>query len=124
MMVAFLTGPRTIELQDMPDPVASDGGLVLDVKACGICGSDLRRWREGPPNDVPGIIPGHEAAGIVVAVGEGQTRFVVGDQLAIAPDVHCGRCYYCRRGLYNLCDEIRFVGSHRNCRAGWRKSSF
>jgi L-iditol 2-dehydrogenase len=97
-------------LRDIPEPVAPDGGLVLDVKACGICGSDLRRWKEGPPRGIGGVIPGHEAAGIVAAVGRGMTRFAPGDYLAIAPDVHCGRCYYCQRGLYNLCDTLRFVG--------------
>ena len=110
MKAALLTGPRCLVIRDVPDPIVPAGGVALKVKACGICGSDLRRWKEGPPGSVSGMIPGHEAAGIVVEVGKGQTRFAVGDRLAIAPDVHCGRCYYCRRGLYNLCDEIRFVG--------------
>jgi L-iditol 2-dehydrogenase len=110
MRVAFLTGPRRVELRDVPEPVAPDGGLVLDVKACGICGSDLRRWKEGPPPNVAGVVPGHEAAGVVIEVGEGVPQYAEGDYLAIAPDVHCSRCYYCRRGLYNLCDELRFVG--------------
>ncbi|OHB66178.1 MAG: hypothetical protein A2Y77_04580 [Planctomycetes bacterium RBG_13_62_9] len=104
------TGPKRIELRDVPEPAAPAGGLVLEVKACGICGSDLRRWKEGPPKGVEGVVPGHEAAGIVIDVGQGQTRYARGDYLAIAPDVHCGRCYYCRRGLYNLCDTLRFVG--------------
>jgi L-iditol 2-dehydrogenase len=99
-----------VELRDVPEPGAPDGGLVLDVKACGICGSDLRRWREGPPSGAAGVVPGHEAAGLVIEVGEGVTQYAEGDYLAIAPDVHCDRCYYCRRGLYNLCDELRFVG--------------
>lgn len=110
MKAAFLTAPRTLELRDIPDPVAPYDGLVLEVKACGICGSDLRRWKEGPPRGVAGMIPGHEAAGIVIEAGKGQDRFAAGDRVAIAPDVHCGRCYYCQRGLYNLCDEIRFIG--------------
>jgi L-iditol 2-dehydrogenase len=110
MRAAFLTGPKTIALQDVPEPTAPDGGLVLEVKACGVCGSDLRRWKEGPPPGVSGMIPGHEAAGIVVEVGKGHTQYALGDHIAIAPDIHCGRCYYCLRGLYNLCDEIRFVG--------------
>ena len=110
MKAAYLTGPKTVELRDVPDPVAPPGGLVLEVKACGICGSDLRRWKEGPPKGVDGVIPGHEVGGIVIEAGKGQTRFAVGDRLAIAPDVHCGRCYYCKRGSYNLCDEMRFIG--------------
>lgn len=110
MRTAYLTGPKRIELRDVPEPRAPAGGIVLDVKACGICGSDLRRWKEGPPKGVEGVVPGHEAAGIVVEVGKGVTRYTSGDYLAIAPDVHCGRCYYCKRGLYNLCNDLRFVG--------------
>jgi L-iditol 2-dehydrogenase len=110
MKAAFLIGSRTLEVRDVPEPVAPAEGLVLEVKACGICGSDLRRWKEGPPKGVAGMIPGHEAAGVVIEAGRGQSRFAVGDYIAIAPDVHCGRCYYCQRGLYNLCDGIRFLG--------------
>jgi len=110
MRTAYLTGAKKIELREVAEPRAPAGGIVLDVKACGICGSDLRRWKEGPPNGIEGVVPGHEAAGIVVEVGKGVTRYAQGDYLAIAPDVHCGRCYYCERGLYNLCNEIRFVG--------------
>jgi L-iditol 2-dehydrogenase len=118
MKAVYLTGPKKVELREVPEPSAPEGGLVLDVKACGICGSDLRRWKEGPPPGTGGAIPGHEAAGIVVEVGKGLTQFAVGDHLAIAPDVHCGRCYYCRRGLYNLCDELRFVGVHSELSGG------
>ncbi len=57
-----------------------------------------------------GITPGHEVAGVVEAVGKDLTRYSPGDRLAIAPDVHCGTCYYCKRGMYNLCDNLRFVG--------------
>jgi L-iditol 2-dehydrogenase len=110
MRTAYLTGPKRIELREVAEPQAPPRGIVLEVKACGICGSDLRRWKEGPPKGVEGVVPGHEAAGIVRAVGSGVTQYAPGDHLAIAPDVHCGRCYYCKRGLYNLCNEIRFVG--------------
>jgi len=107
---AFLTAPRTLELREVADPAAPEDGLVLEVGACGICGSDLRRWKEGPPQGVTGMIPGHEAAGVVIEAGKDQSGYAVGDHVAIAPDVHCGCCYYCQRGLYNLCDEIRFIG--------------
>jgi len=110
MKAAFLTAPQKLEIRDVPDPAVPAGGLVLQVKACGICGSDLRRWKEGPPNGVAGVTPGHEAAGVVIEVGGQCTRFQVGDHLAIAPDVHCGRCYYCLRERYNLCDNLQLVG--------------
>jgi L-iditol 2-dehydrogenase len=99
-----------IELRDIPTPQVPDDGLLLTVRACGVCGSDLRRWREGPDAGSAPLIAGHEISGVVEAVGPGVSGYAVGEQLAIAPDVHCGRCWYCARGLYNLCDDLRLVG--------------
>ena len=110
MQAAFLVGPQKLEVRETPDPVAPDDGLVIEVKACGVCGSDLRRWREGPPPGVDGIIPGHEVAGVVIEVGKDVADYAIGDKLALSPDIHCGKCYFCRRGLLNLCDELRFLG--------------
>lgn len=110
MRAAFLVGPSRYEVRQVPNPLAPDDGLVLEVKACGVCGSDLRRWKEGPPEGAVGVLAGHEVAGIVTDVGRHVTHYAVGDRLAIAPDVHCNYCYYCRRGMYNLCDNLRLVG--------------
>ncbi len=110
MKAAFLTGAQRFEIREVEEPAPPDDGLVLGVKACGVCGSDLRRWKEGPPPGVGGIVPGHELSGVVEAVGKNVTRYAPGDRLAVAPDVHCGICYYCERGLYNLCDDLRLVG--------------
>jgi L-iditol 2-dehydrogenase len=107
---ALLTGPGTFSVRDVPDPPVPEDGLVLDVRACGICGSDLRRWKEGPPEGSGGVIPGHEAAGIVAAAGPACGKFRPGDVLAVAPDIHCGTCWYCRRGLFNLCGNLRLLG--------------
>jgi L-iditol 2-dehydrogenase len=110
MKAAFLVGAREFEIREVPDPIVPDAGLVLKVEACGVCGSDLRRWKEGPPPGVDGVTPGHEVAGVVERVGKDVTRYAVGDRLAIAPDVHCDQCYYCERGMYNLCDNLLMVG--------------
>ncbi|MEA3334372.1 MAG: alcohol dehydrogenase catalytic domain-containing protein [Chloroflexota bacterium] len=110
MNAAFLVGAREFVVKDIPDPVVPDDGLLMEVKACGVCGSDIRRWKEGPPVGVDAIIPGHEVAGQVLAVGKDVLGYTPGDRLAIAPDIHCDRCYYCHRGLYNLCDNLRLVG--------------
>jgi len=110
MKAAFLTGPETFDLKNIAEPSVPDDGLMLEVKACGVCGSDIRRWREGPPPGSGGVVPGHEAAGIVLEVGKDCRAFNVGDYLAIAPDVHCGECYYCQRGMFNVCDNLKFIG--------------
>jgi len=110
MKAAFLTGPQKIEIRDVPEPEVPAGGLILAVKACGICGSDLRRWKEGSPVGSGGVTPGHEVSGVAIAVDARCTRFRVGDRLALAPDVHCGTCYYCRHERYNLCDHLQFLG--------------
>lgn len=110
MKAAFLTSSRTLELRDIPEPRVPNDGIVIEVKACGICGSDLRRWKEGPPPGSKGVIPGHEAAGVVIETGLSCSGFKAGDLVAVAPDIHCGECYYCRKELFNLCNNIRFLG--------------
>jgi L-iditol 2-dehydrogenase len=110
MKAAFLVGANQYQVRDVPNPIAPDDGVLLRVEACGICGSDLRRWREGPSAGSDGIVAGHEIAGVVSAVGKDHIGYSVGDRLAVAPDVHCGRCYYCERDLFNLCDDLKLVG--------------
>ena len=110
MKAAVLKSPRTLELRDIPEPAVPEDGIVVEIKACGICGSDLRRWKEGPPPGSKGVVPGHEAAGVVIETGSGCSGFETGDFVAIAPDIHCGDCYYCRKELYNLCDNLKFLG--------------
>ena len=110
MKSAFLIGPKTIELREVPEPAVPADGLVLEMKACGVCGSDLRRWQEGPPTGTPHLVQGHELAGVVLEAGPQVTRFKQGDRLAVAPDIHCGACYYCRRGRFNLCTSLQLLG--------------
>ncbi|HZR21445.1 MAG TPA: alcohol dehydrogenase catalytic domain-containing protein [Verrucomicrobiae bacterium] len=110
MRTACLIGPKTIELRDSPNPGTDSKGLILKMEACGVCGSDLRRWQEGPPEDAPFLVQGHELAGTVVEAGAEVSHFTKGDRLAVAPDIHCGECWYCRRGLFNLCTDLRLLG--------------
>lgn len=113
MKAAFIVGRRQIEIRDLPDPVAPPGGVVLRVEACGVCGSDLRAWRDGFRIEIREQVPGHEVAGVVVDVGAGAPdRFRVGDAWAVAADVSCYRCKYCRRGFPNLCENHRILGTH------------
>ncbi|RPH90874.1 MAG: hypothetical protein EHM72_18625, partial [Calditrichaeota bacterium] len=74
------------------------------------CGSDLRRWREGPSSNAPATIPGHEIAGQIVQMGEQVRGYNTGDRIAVGPDVHCGQCFYCRHGRFHLCDHLILYG--------------
>ncbi len=110
MKAAYVTGPMKIELRESAMPKAPEDGILIAVKACGVCGSDLRRWREGPRVDGDSLIAGHEISGVVEALGAQVKDFQFGERLAIAPDVHCGKCYYCEHGLYNLCINLHLIG--------------
>jgi len=101
-----------IVVQEVPDPDCEPDGIVVKVEACGVCGSDIRNYHAGLRHGVKSQIMGHEIAGVVCAAGAHVTRFSEGDRVAIAPDVSCGLCYYCRRGLVNLCEEHRMLGTH------------
>jgi len=110
MKAAYVTEPMKVAVRETPTPQLPDDGILLAVKACGVCGSDLRRWREGAYAGSEDLIAGHEISGVVAAVGSQVSEYRVGEHLAVAPDVHCGKCYYCERGLYNLCDHLHLVG--------------
>jgi len=110
MKAAYLVGQNQIEVRDLTDPAVPDDGLVIKVEACGVCGGDVRRWKEGESQGARDVVLGHEVTGIVVAVGQDTVGYKPGDRLAIAPDIHCGACYFCKRGLYNLCDALKLIG--------------
>jgi len=101
-----------IEPVEMPD--VGPGEVLLRLGAGGICGSDLHYYFEGRNGSFvvrEPLIPGHEASGVVEAVGAGVTRVRTGDKVAISPSHACGRCDYCREGREHLCANMKFLGS-------------
>lgn len=112
MKAAVFKGIEHMEIESLEIPSCPDGGLLVKVAVCGICGGDIRNYRSGLRNGKTDQIMGHEIAGEVAEVSEGVSRFAAGDRVALAPDVSCGECYYCRRGLVNLCDDHRMLGTH------------
>ena len=101
-----------IEPAEMPAPGA--GEVLLRLGAGGICGSDLHYYFEGRNGSFivrEPLIPGHEASGVVEAIGSGVTRVKKGDKVAISPSHACGRCEYCRQGREHLCTSMKFLGS-------------
>src|SRR3954471_6524428 len=100
-VVARSTGaPVTIETVLVPDP--GPGEAVVDVRACGVCHTDLH-YREGGINDEFPFLLGHEAAGVVAAIGAGVTNVAVGDYVILNWRAVCGQCRACRKGELQYC---------------------
>jgi 2-desacetyl-2-hydroxyethyl bacteriochlorophyllide A dehydrogenase len=101
MRAAVYTGVKKIEFQDRPMLKAGPGEVVVKIKYCGICGTDVHIYFEGilPP----GIVLGHENVGTVAEVGEGVEGWEVGDRVIAGPPGPCGECYYCLHGKPSIC---------------------
>lgn len=95
-----------IELTELPIPSVGPGELLLEMRACGLCGSDLGKIFGKTPLKPP-VPLGHELVGVIKAVGEGVQRFALGDRLAVAHHVPCGRCRYCRHGNDSMCPQFK-----------------
>jgi 2-desacetyl-2-hydroxyethyl bacteriochlorophyllide A dehydrogenase len=106
---AVIASPGQVEVTTVPDPEPGPRDVVVAVAGCGICGTDLHIL-EGEFAPTLPVVPGHEFAGEVVAVGPDVTEVAVGDQVAVDPSLHCGECYYCRRGRGNLCERWAAIG--------------
>ncbi len=100
--VVFL-GERQVVLQDFPDPAPGADEVVLEMRASGICGSDLRPYRESRRDSERALISGHEPCGVVSAVGEHVTGWRVGERVIMHHYAVCGQCKYCRVGYAQLC---------------------
>jgi (R,R)-butanediol dehydrogenase / meso-butanediol dehydrogenase / diacetyl reductase len=115
-------GPGDIRIDDVPEPATRPGTVKVEVEWCGICGTDLHEYVDGPifaptaeaPHPLTGesipITLGHEFAGVVAEVGEGVSRVGIGDRVVVEPYIICGRCDACRSGRYNVCHTLGFVG--------------
>jgi L-iditol 2-dehydrogenase len=112
MDAVVFTGKEQLHIERVPLPVCGGTEALLRVAACGICGGDARSYFVGDQFTGQRRIPGHEVVGQIVEVGARVTEWQPGDRVALAADIHCGQCYYCRRGLFNLCDTLRIIGKH------------
>ncbi len=115
MQAAQLTGIRQLSINEVPTPSSpAPGHALIKVKAVGICGSDVHNYLEGGIGTrkvVYPFIPGHEASGEVVTVGDGVSGLAAGDRVMIEPAMHCGSCDQCLEGRFNTCRKIQFLSS-------------
>lgn len=110
MKAMLLSDYKHLEIVDVPKPTIGPDELLVQVKACGICGSDIHGWDGSTGRRRPPLIMGHEAAGIVTEVGSNVKGFAEADRVTFDSTVSCGRCYYCRRGSINLCENRQVLG--------------
>jgi 2-desacetyl-2-hydroxyethyl bacteriochlorophyllide A dehydrogenase len=102
MKAAVFKGIKDVRVEDVAEPEAGPDDVVVAVRACGICGSDLHTYLHGSFVE-PGQVMGHEFAGEVIAAGDDVRGLVVGDRVTASPIVPCGDCPRCAEGRYNLC---------------------
>ncbi|OGO50789.1 MAG: hypothetical protein A2148_03670 [Chloroflexi bacterium RBG_16_68_14] len=101
--------PGRIAVEDVPEPSPGPGEVLVQVGAASICHSDIRVYR-GQKHARPGVIPGHEIAGTVAALGPEVTDLRAGDRVVVYPIIACARCFFCRSGQRHRCPERRTLG--------------
>lgn len=112
MNAGVYAGPNNIVIQRRPVPEPGPGEVLVRVRACGICGSDVNGLQAEAAEMSPGTILGHEAAGEVEAVGAGVSGYSGGERVVIEPLLTCGKCSFCASGRDSICRSLRILGVH------------
>jgi len=110
MKALVLSKYRELEITDLPTPTVGTGEVLIQVGACGICGSDVHGYDGSSGRRIPPIVMGHEAAGRIAALGAGVTGLAEGDRVTFDSTIYCGACEYCKRSEVNLCDNRQVLG--------------
>jgi L-iditol 2-dehydrogenase len=110
MKALLLSQYRHLELANLPVPKPGPDEVLVRVAACGICGSDVHGYDGSSGRRIPPIVMGHEAAGVVAAVGPGVNSVEEGERVTFDSTVYCGACRHCLRGDVNLCDHRQVLG--------------
>lgn len=110
MKALLLEGSRELTLRDLPVPALQPHDVLIQVKACGICGSDVHGYDGSTGRRIPPLVMGHEAAGVVHETGSAVRGFKPGDRVTFDSTVSCGHCAFCREGAINLCKNRQVLG--------------
>jgi 2-desacetyl-2-hydroxyethyl bacteriochlorophyllide A dehydrogenase len=106
---AVISSPGVVEISTIDDPAPGPREAIVAVAACGLCGTDLHILEGEFAPSLP-VVPGHEFAGVVVAVGSAVGELAVGTRVAVDPSLYCNECHYCRIGHNNLCERWAAIG--------------
>jgi len=110
---AYFVEPGHVEIRELAKPTPGPGEVLVQVKAVGICGSDMTIFRYGgigTNKATNPLIMGHEGAGLIAAVGPGVTRWQEGDRVVMEAGIPCRKCEFCKEGRYHLCLDVAFAG--------------
>lgn len=110
MPAAFFVGPRKVEVKVVEAPRPGPSEVLVRVRACGLCGSDLHFYRGELPA-LPNVSPGHELAGEIAMVGQDVQGWAPGQRIVVEPLRTCRHCQYCRGGQYQLCSQRKLMGT-------------
>ena len=110
MKALLLTKYMELQVTDLPNPEIGPHDVLVRVRSCGICGSDVHGLDGSTGRRIPPLVMGHEAAGVIAEVGRNVTEWKEGDRVTFDSTVSCGRCAFCRRGDINLCNNRQVLG--------------
>jgi L-iditol 2-dehydrogenase len=110
MQALVLENLRDLQFREVPEPDFGAHDVLIQVKACGICGSDVHGYDGSTGRRIPPLIMGHEAAGTIAKIGAEVRSVKIGDRVTFDSTVSCGECSFCTRGKVNLCDNRQVLG--------------
>ena len=110
MKALLLTEYKQMSVTEVDEPPVGPDDVLVQVEACGICGSDIHGYDGSTGRRIPPLVMGHEAAGVIVGIGENVTDLEEGDRVTFDSMVSCGQCDFCRKGDGNLCDNRMVLG--------------
>ena len=111
MKQQLMTAPGEIIFREVEVLPIKANQVKIKMMSIGICGSDIHVYHGKHPFTKYPVTQGHEVSGEVIEVGSEVTSFNVGDKVTVEPQIVCGKCYPCRHGKYNLCEELKVMGS-------------
>jgi len=110
MLQAKLVAPEKILFEKTKIPLLGEKEVLIKVKICGVCGSDVHSYKGKHPFVHPPIVLGHEFSGVIHQIGTRVNSFSPGDRVIVEPNIVCGKCYNCLHGRYNICTNLKVVG--------------
>lgn len=116
MKSAVFYGKHDLRVENSPMPKVGSEDILIQVKACGICGTDVHIYEgdKGAAEVTPPTILGHEFSGVIAEVGSNVTKYKVGDRVCIDPNCYCGKCDFCRNGIAHYCTDMIGYGTTVN----------